>query len=393
MTAALRRGGIPELSVVMVTHGNGALITRAVDALAEHTRASYELIVVDNASDPETLRTLQALDGVRLVLNAENRGFGPGTNQGAEPALGEHLVLLNSDAFVGDGWDEAMLERLARPGTGAVVPRLLNEDGSLQEAGGLVALDGTVRLYGEGDDPNRGSYRFARVVDYGSAACLLIKRRAFMALGGFDPIFAPAYYEDVDLCLRLARRGLAVVYEPRASVTHARYGSGDLGHARALSERNRGRFAGRWRDDLRGRPATFLGAGEAATITARDARASPRVLLCPGRETTAAEDVTAALLTRWPQARITCPSPGAAWGAEVEVLDDADLTWLTPRRYHYDVVVADAAVDGALANAIAVTQPQATRIPLGELRGADPEGLVRRFAQAGIAPPAASGPG
>ncbi len=140
---------------------------------------------------------------------------------------------------------------------GAAFPCLLHPDGSLQDAGVLLAKDGTVLVYGDGDDPQRLCYRFRRFVDTGTAACLLIRRATFNALGGFDERYAPAYYEDVDLCMRLAQRGLRVVYEPRALVTHERYGSSTTAQAAELSERNRATFVERWGSELVGRPGTF----------------------------------------------------------------------------------------------------------------------------------------
>jgi GT2 family glycosyltransferase len=225
----------------------------------------------------------------QVIFNEDNRGLGPVVNQGAGHARGEHLLLLNTDAFVRPGWLEPLLEALAQDAVGAAVPRYLHPDGSLQEAGVLLAQDGTVLIYGDADDPARLCYRFRRIVDFGSAACMLIRRDIFEALGGFDERYAPAYYEDVDLCLRLAQRRLTVVYEPRSTVTHVRYGSGGLEKVADLSERNRRLFVERWAPQLIGRPLTFLSASESSAIAARDAMATPRVLICapaghPGAE-------------------------------------------------------------------------------------------------------------
>ena len=298
MTQALPDPSHPEVSVVMVTYGACELAERAVEALIAHTRALFELIVVDNGSDDQTRAWLSELRNARLILNDENRGFGGAVNQASEEARGEYLVLLNTDAYVHPGWLEPMLAALGRPGVGAVVPQYLHPDGSLQEAGALLAQDGTVLVYGDGDDPGRLCYRFRRVVDYGAAACMLIRRATFEELGGFDERYRPAYYEDADLCLRLAQRGLSVVYEPRATVTHVRYGSSGAGTAVELSERNRARFVERWGSQLTGRPWAFRDASGQAAIAARDAQASPRILLF-GRP----EETGAALLARSELAR------------------------------------------------------------------------------------------
>jgi GT2 family glycosyltransferase len=391
----------PDLSVVMVTHGAWRLIDRAIRELVEHTERSFELIVVDNDSDNETRAQLSQLSGVRVILNQENRGFGPAANQGAEQARGEYLVLLNSDAFVHAGWLEPLLEALARPKVGAVVPRYLNPDGSLQEAGVLLARDGSVQLYGEGDDPDRGCYCFSRRVDYGSAICMAMRLAAFTALGGFDPAYAPAYYEDSDLCLRLATHGMAVLYEPRTSVTHVRYGSGDIASAVELSQRNRKLFAERWSAQLFGRPPTFEHASEQAAIAARDTLSSPRILICSSAGEPTAEALAEVLLTGWPQSRLTWAIvPGSVdrfdrgfWLARgVELLDEADPSWLSSRLFHYDVAILSPQTGDQLQVAIARSQPQATQISLEALEG-PPDTLRARvvplLAEAGIAPPGA----
>ena len=122
------------------------------------------------------------------------------------------------------------------PACAAVAPKLLYPDGRLQEAGSIVWRDARVRNYGDGDVPNRPEYLFRRTVDYASAACLLVRRSAFVEVGGFDPRFAPMYCEDVDLCLALAKRHGRVVYQPRSVVEHVR-GASAIGWREGRSDR------------------------------------------------------------------------------------------------------------------------------------------------------------
>lgn len=397
MTIVPPDAGDPEVSVVMVSHGSWRLTERAVDALVAHTDRPFELIVVDNGSDGETVRRVSRLHHARVILNEENRGFGPASNQGAEHARGEYLLLLNTDAFVHPGWLEPLLETIQQPGVGAVVPRFLHPDGSLQDAGVLVACDGTVQVHGDGDRAERLRYRFKRRVDYGSAACLLIRREAFTTVGGFDDAYAPAYYEDVDLAMRLSRIGLATVYQPRSTVTHVRYGSGGQDQAAELSERNRRTFAERWRAELFGRPWTFTGVSDQAAIAARDVNATPRVLICANVLETTVVPLIRSLLTSWPNARITWATrtkttdsfdPEMWLAAGVELADAADPIWLESRLFHYDVVFLSRP-DRRLLDVIERTQPQASHIALAEL-DPEPDALLAQLsdmlAAAGIGP-------
>jgi GT2 family glycosyltransferase len=398
MTAITPDEEAPEVSVVLVTHGAWQLARRAIDALRAHTSRAFELLLVDNASDPETRVHLSRVSGARLTRNDQNQGFGPASNQGAAQARGEYLVFLNSDAFVHAGWVEPLLETIERPGVGAVVPRYLAPDGGLQEAGALLGRDGTVRLYGEGDDPQRACYRFRRIIDYGSAVCMLLKRQTFAACGGFDSRFAPAYYEDVDLCLRLAQRGLSVVYDPRSTVTHVRHGSGEVAAASALSERNRVRFIERWETALQGRPPSFLDASFQRVILARDALATPRLLICARTDDPRVQMIAGGFIARWPRARVTwaCGAGGVpdfdadAWRVfGVEVLGPDEPSWLGERLFHYDAVLCDEGTSQPLATLARETQPQAVWLELDQIDSTTDDPLARIvpvLAGAGIAP-------
>ncbi len=398
MTPTLPECERPEVSVVMVTHGAWELAERALSELAAHTERPFEVIVVDNASDESTRAELSKLRNVQLLLNDGNRGFGPANNQGAQRARGDYLLLLNTDAYVHPGWLEPLIQTLADPSVGAAIPRYLNPDGSLQEAGALLARDGTVMPYGDGQDPELPCYRFPRTVDFGSAACMLVRRSSFTRLGGFDERYAPAYFEDVDLCLRLAGAGQSVVYEPRSTVTHVRHGSGAPVDAVRLSERNHQLFFELRGRELSGRPWTLVNASDQALIAARDALATPRVLVCAGPGEPAAR-IVSALLDSWPRVRLTWATASGPTGGEhqaswlargVEVLGDRDLAWLDARLFHYDLVVTDPAAGPELSAAVRYTQPQAPTVGIEALDGSSalPSALVTTLAGAGIPPEA-----
>ena len=405
-TALSRREVCPGTVLLAPSHfgrtlsfGPCEISVRALAALVAHAEAAFALIIVHNASAASTRAWLSQLGNARVTLNEANRGFGSACNQGVEQAR-RVRVALNTDSYVHAGWLEPMLGALASPDAGAVVPRFLHPDGSLQDAGGLLAQDGTVLAYVDADDPDRLCYRFRRVVDYGAAACMLIRRSTFAELGGFDSRYGLGYYEDSDLCLRLAQSGLDVVYEPKATVTHVRYGSGGADTAAELSERNRGVFVERWSMNLAGRPRTFRAASKQAVIAGRDALASPRLLICAGPEDPSARRLADMLLHEWPRARLTWftgpvhpPSfdlPGCL-DCGVEVVDDHDPRSLESPLFHYDLVVAGSALPAWLSTALDRIQPQAPRVSLSEFTGAPETDLsraVRVLAEAAVAPAA-----
>lgn len=245
----------PDISVVMVLFNQAGLTLRALTALAAQTGPSIETILVDNASTDATPDLLARVEGAVVLRNGENLGFLRAANQGAERARGRHILFLNNDAFVQPGALAAALVRSEEDASiGAVGGKIILTDGRLQEAGNILYRDGAAQGYGRGDDPDAPDYSFARDVDYCSGAFLLVRRPLWAMLGGFDPIFAPAYYEDSDFCLRVWRAGFRVVYEPRARVLHLEGGSAlTEAEPTRLMERNRVVFADR-HPDLKHRP-------------------------------------------------------------------------------------------------------------------------------------------
>ena len=256
-----------------------------LDSLAVNTpHHLMEVIVVDDASTDGTAETLQRVEGIEVLRLETNAGFAAAVGRGAEAARGRVVVFLNNDTEVRPGWLEALLDAIdSAPDVGAVGCKLVFGDGRLQEAGGIVWQDGTGANIGRGEDPQAPRHNVRREVDYCSAAALMVRRDLFERLGGFDPRFSPAYYEDTDLCFRLRESGFRVLYEPRAEVVHHEGathgdngGAGLAAHVKANQLVNRHVFVDRWSETLlRHLPA---GTGD-GVLMGRVSRA-PRVLVC-----------------------------------------------------------------------------------------------------------------
>jgi len=216
----------PVVSIVVVLFNRAELTYQCLKSLLSlKFDIPFEIICVDNASNDETARLFSRVDGVRYVRTDSNCHFLAGTNQAAELATGEFLLLLNNDIELEpDALIKAVQILRARADVGAIGAKLFLPNGQLQEAGGIVWRDGTCIGYGRGDRPDRAIYNFERVVDYCSGAFLLTRTALYRELGGLDSAF-PAYYEDTDLCLRMRQRGFTIVYDPRIQVTHYEFAS------------------------------------------------------------------------------------------------------------------------------------------------------------------------
>jgi GT2 family glycosyltransferase len=391
---------VPLVSIVMVTYGGFDWVMGALAAIVDHTDACYEVIVVDNASPDGTgARLSEAVSGACIVHNALNVGFGAGANQGALLARGRHVFFLNSDAFVQAGWLTPLLAVLdADPEVAAAASCLVDPDGTLQEAGGLVGAHGYAGQLGMGADPTRPEYRFRRQVDFASAAALLVRRREFLAVGGFHPSFVMGYFEDVDLCLELARRGLRTVYEPASVVRHMRGASTAPGEAQARATVSHAVFLRRWSAELDRRPPIAeLEAYPHRLVAARDFVATERVLaVCAGTPDESLSVLVKGLATLWPTARITVAAlEGWESGAELEAwlcagvevaLGEGDWDrWFDARRFHYSVVLVDAgAATEAFDAVLARTQPQAARVQVARFEAGPVDTELRAVRDADV---------
>lgn len=247
----------PRVSVIVPAYGQDLHTFTCLKALAGEAEAvPLEVIVMDDASPVPVAHALAGVTGVRFERNASNLGFLGNCNRGAALARGEYLLLLNNDAAVAPGAIAALLAIFERfPDAGAAGAKLVYPDGRLQEAGGIVWRDASGWNYGRGGDPANPEFSYVREADYCSAACLLVPRRLFAELGGFDERYAPAYYEDTDLCFRIRETGRRVYYQPAAEAVHfegASHGTDLSTGPKRHQVENQARFLERWKPRLEG---------------------------------------------------------------------------------------------------------------------------------------------
>jgi GT2 family glycosyltransferase len=213
----------PMVSILVAAYNHIDMTLECVASIAACTEPGddFEVLVADDASTDATAQVLAGIGNLRVVSQPENLGFLRNCNAAAMQARGRYLLLLNNDAQVTPGWLHALLAAIdGHEDVGATGPRFVYPDGMLQEAGAALRRDGTSEMIGYGDWPGQPQYNYRRNVDYVSGACLLLRRADFESLGGFDERYAPAYCEDVDLCLRLRERGKRIVYCPDSLLVH-----------------------------------------------------------------------------------------------------------------------------------------------------------------------------
>jgi GT2 family glycosyltransferase len=227
-----RLRGTPLVSIIIPTRDRWPLLDQCLRSLEEKTSyPRYEILVLDNGTtEPHALAGLEAVGRKwRVYRCPEPFNFSALNNFGASRARGEHLVFLNNDTqVVTPDWLTALVEHAQRPEVGAVGARLHYPDGRIQHAGLVLGIGGVADHAFKGMAGDRVTYfgipDAIRDVSGVTAACMMVPRPAFQAVGGFDERLQVAL-NDVDLCLRLRARGYRIVYTPFAVLYHHESGT------------------------------------------------------------------------------------------------------------------------------------------------------------------------
>lgn len=230
-----------KLSIIIVTFNTKTLTSRCLESIIkiykkELQNGEYEIIVVDNASTDGSVNEIKnqfaswrtKIKNLSVIENKENMGFSAGNNIGAKHAKGENLLFLNSDCILQDDGLLRMVDTISSDKSiGILGGKLMNNDGSEQLSAGKFYSLKYVLLMLLGFE-KMGLFRFSpkdlRPVDWVSGACLMIKKDIFKKLQGFDEnIFM--YMEDMELCFRVKKLGLKVIFFSDIKIKHLSFGS------------------------------------------------------------------------------------------------------------------------------------------------------------------------
>ncbi|MFB0516316.1 MAG: glycosyltransferase [Candidatus Neomarinimicrobiota bacterium] len=224
------------LSVVVVSYNVREFVKQCLLSLGRaHFDGRVEIILVDNNSLDGTVEMVQQrFPHVQVIANRENRGFAAAVNQGIDASTGEIVLLLNPDTILEEQTLQVLSNYLQEhPDVGCVGPKILNSDGSLQEACkrsfphpwvALTSLLGLARLFPRSRLFGRYNLTFldpdqSHEVDAVSGSCMCIPRRVVNEVGLMDESFF-LFGEDLDYCYRIHQAGYAVVYHPATQIIH-----------------------------------------------------------------------------------------------------------------------------------------------------------------------------
>ena len=220
----------PRVSVIIPTRNGLEVLKPCLNSLLDRTHyPDLEILVVDNGSDDsETVAFLQSLQQsgrIRVLSDPSPFNYSALNNKAVEEATGEWICLMNNDIeVIQPDWLVQMLAYARRPDIGAVGARLLYPDGCIQHGGVLLGVGGVAGHAHHGlahDSP--GYYCRAQLVQEMSAvtaACLLVSKNHYQAVGGLDAGHLAVAFNDVDFCLKLTQSGLRNVYAATAVLLH-----------------------------------------------------------------------------------------------------------------------------------------------------------------------------
>lgn len=223
-----------SVAVVILNFNGEKLLQQFLPSVIKYSQ-SANIIVVDNGSTDDSLSILKNLFPQVLVIPfSKNLGFCGGYNQAIAKVEDEIVVLLNSDVEVTEGWLLSPIGLLERnPTIAAVQPKILSFNNKTYfeyagAGGGFIDSLGYPFCRGRIFDTiekDKGQYNDQVPVFWASGACMFIRRKTFLALGGLDEDFF-AHMEEIDLCWRLNRAGYSILYDGNSTVFHV--GGGTL---------------------------------------------------------------------------------------------------------------------------------------------------------------------
>jgi len=235
---------LPLVTLIVPTFNGLELLKKCIESIVKKTSYhNYEIIVVNNNSDdPGTLRYLQDLKQSPIIKVFDypySFNYSAINNMAVKYSRGELIGFLNNDTeVINNAWLTEMVSHALRPEIGAVGARLWYKNDTLQHGGVILGINGVANHIHRGIAKGEPGY-FGRAIliqnfSAVTAACLVMRRDCFTSVGGFNEEQLAVAFNDVDLCLKLIKSGLRIVWTPYAELYH--YESASRGYDNTLEK-------------------------------------------------------------------------------------------------------------------------------------------------------------
>lgn len=220
----------PLVSLIIPTRNAIGLVRQCIDSILERTTYdNYEIILVDNGSDEpasiDYFKSLELHSRIRVMRDDREFNYSALNNVAVREARGEYIGLINNDIeVITPDWLSEMVAIASQSGVGAVGARLWYPDYTLQHGGVILGIGGVAgHSHKRLPKQRRGYFERAALMQSFSAvtaACLVVKKKHYLAVGGLDEINLKVAFNDVDFCIRLRELGLRNVWTPYAELFH-----------------------------------------------------------------------------------------------------------------------------------------------------------------------------
>lgn len=256
INSKLKTKKTPLVSIIIPVYGNVVMTLNCIKSIVEsNPKTEYEIIVINDASKDQTDYILKKIKKIIYIKNETNKGYILSVNKASDYSIGKYLLFLNNDTVVLNNWLDALVERIKlSPDYGIIGSKLIYPNGTLQEAGAILYKDGKAHNYGNTDNPYSFEYEYSREVDYCSGASMLIKKELFFNVGKLSEYLVPAYYDDVDLALKIKQNGYKTIYEPKSMLYHnegSTHGKDLSSGIKKYQVINHNKFVKQWKDQLK----------------------------------------------------------------------------------------------------------------------------------------------
>jgi len=215
-----------KISIVIPNYNGLALLKKNVPlllAVLKNDGVITEIIIVDDASEDDSVSWLTTFVSehkdkqieFNIIQNEVNKGFSYTVNKGASVAIGEFIVFLNTDVYPKKGFIEYSIKHFINPHVCAV--GFMDES---MEDGKIVLRGSGIGMWQKGFYLHKKGEVTTNYTDWVSGGSSIFRKDIFKKLGGFDTVYGPFYWEDIDLSYRAKKNGYQIVFEPKSVVVH-----------------------------------------------------------------------------------------------------------------------------------------------------------------------------
>jgi GT2 family glycosyltransferase/ubiquinone/menaquinone biosynthesis C-methylase UbiE/Tfp pilus assembly protein PilF len=191
-------------SIIILTHNQVEYTKKCIESIRIYTKLPYEIIVIDNASNDETVEYLESQHDIKLIKNNENRGFPASCNQGISIAKGEYIVLLNNDTIVTENWLNNLLYCLNNAENAGIVGPVTNNISGEQKI--ITYYKDINEMHKFAKEINQQEQKWKKTLRL-VGFCMVMRKSLFDEIGLFDENYGIGNFEDDDICLRTLLKG------------------------------------------------------------------------------------------------------------------------------------------------------------------------------------------